>query len=210
MQNESLIALMAAALGLAFAFGAIAWWVRLSPLVGYVLAGLTVGVVAPGPTLHRAGADELIEIGLAMILFGVGLRFSLRQLTLVRAVAVPGALVQIGVGMLSGTSFAWAMGWSWTAGLAFGMSLSVSSTVVLTRALRRRRLLESERGRIANGWAMAENLAVIVALLIALGAAGRSGPWRTGLGPFGDTLAKFAILAVVLFVLAREVLPRLL
>jgi monovalent cation:H+ antiporter-2, CPA2 family len=146
-----LITTIVAGLGLAFVFGAIAQRLRVSSLVGYLLAGVAVGPHTPGFVADPALAAELAEIGIILLMFGVGLHFSLSDLLSVRTIAVPGALVQIGVATLLGLGLALSVGWTVGAGLVFGLALSVASTVVLTRAIQERRLLETQRGHIAVG-----------------------------------------------------------
>src|SRR5262249_42101510 len=147
--DTPLIATIVAGLGLAFVFGAIAQRLRLPPLVGYLLAGVAVGPVTPGFVADPALAPELAEPGLILPMFGVGLHFSLKDLLSVRAIALPGALVQIAVATLMGLGLGLSLGWSVGAGLVFGLALSVASTVVLLRAMQERHLMETERGRIA-------------------------------------------------------------
>jgi len=161
-----LITTIVAGLGLAFVFGAIAQRLRVSPLVGYLLAGVAVGPFTPGFVADPALAAELAEIGVILLMFGVGLHFSLNDLLSVRAIAVPGALVQIGAATLFGLGLALSMGWTVGAGLVFGLALSVASTVVLMRAIQQRRLMETERGRIAVGWLVVEDLAMVLALVL--------------------------------------------
>jgi len=161
-----LITTIVAGLGLAFVFGAIAQRLRVSPLVGYLLAGVAVGPFTPGFVADPALAAELAEIGVILLMFGVGLHFSLNDLLSVRAIAVPGALVQIGAATLFGLGLALSMGWTVGAGLVFGLALSVASTVVLMRAIQQRRLMETERGRIAVGWLIVEDLAMVLALVL--------------------------------------------
>lgn len=160
-----LITTIVAGLGLAFVFGAIAQRLRVSPLVGYLLAGVAVGPHTPGFVADVALAAELAEIGVILLMFGVGLHFSLNDLLSVRAIALPGALVQIGAATLLGLGLALAMGWSAGAGLVFGLALSVASTVVLMRALQERRLMETDRGKIAVGWLIVEDLVTVLALV---------------------------------------------
>jgi CPA2 family monovalent cation:H+ antiporter-2 len=144
-----LITTIVAGLGLAFVFGAIARRLRVSPLVGYLLAGVAVGPHTPGFVADAALASELAESGVILLMFGVGLHFSLKDLLSVRAIALPGALVQIAAATLLGLGLALAMGWTIGAGLVFGLALSVASTVVLMRSMQERRLMETERGHIA-------------------------------------------------------------
>ncbi|RWK60655.1 MAG: sodium:proton antiporter, partial [Mesorhizobium sp.] len=164
--DTPLIATIVAGLGLAFVLGAIANRFRIPPLVGYLIAGVLVGPNTPGFVADAGLANELAEIGVILLMFGVGLHFSLKDLLSVRAIAVPGAIVQIGFATALGAGLAWMLGWSMGAGLVFGLALSVASTVVLLRALQERRLIETERGRIAVGWLIVEDLAMVLALVL--------------------------------------------
>src|SRR5690349_1333461 len=153
--DTPLIATIVAGLGLAFVLGAIAHRLRVPPLIGYLLAGVLVGPYTPGFVADQALGSELAEIGVILLMFGVGLHFSLKDLLSVRAIAVPGAIVQMGFATALGAALAWFMGWPVGGGLVFGLALSVASTVVLLRALQERHLIDSEKGRIAVGWLIA-------------------------------------------------------
>src|SRR6187549_1523478 len=164
--DTPLIATIVAGLGLAFVFGTIAQRLKIPPLVGYLLAGVAVGPFTPGYVADQKLATELAELGIILLMFGVGLHFSLKDLLSVRAIAIPGAVVQIAVATLLGMALAHGFGWTFGAGLVFGLSLSVASTVVLLRAMQERRLIETERGRIAVGWLIVEDLAMVLALVL--------------------------------------------
>src|SRR4051794_37209845 len=164
--DVSLIATIVAGLGLAFILGIVAHRLRLSPLVGYLLAGVLIGPFTPGYVADQALAPQLAEIGVILLMFGVGLHFSLADLLAVKAIALPGAVGQIAIATLLGMGLAWAMGWPLGAGIVFGLALSVASTVVLLRALQERRLVETERGRIAVGWLIVEDLAMVLTLVL--------------------------------------------
>ena len=150
--NTPLISTVVVGLVLAFILGLIAQRIRVSPLVGYLLAGVFMGPFTPGYVADQNIANELAEIGIILLMFGVGLHFSLKDLLSVKNIAIPGAIVQITVATLLGIGLGEALGWSFGGGLVFGLALSVASTVVLLRALQERRLVDSERGRIAIGW----------------------------------------------------------
>ena len=156
--HTPLIATIAAGLGLAFIFGMLAHRLRLSPLVGYLIAGIAVGPFTPGFVADQELANQLAEIGVILLMFAVGLHFSLKDLMAVKAIALPGAVVQITVATVLGMALAWWLGWGVGAGLVFGLALSVASTVVLVRALQERRIIETERGKIAVGWLIVEDL----------------------------------------------------
>jgi monovalent cation:H+ antiporter-2, CPA2 family len=219
--DTPLIATIVAGLGLAFIFGAAAQRLRAPPLVGYLLAGIVVGPFTPGFVADQPLAAELAEIGIILLMFGVGLHFSLENLLSVRAIALPGAVVQIGVATLFGLGLALAMGWTVGGGLMFGLALSVASTVVLMRAVQERHLIETERGRIAVGWLIVEDLAMVLALVLlpalapVLGGssdAATSDPLavRLGLGLAGVlalTLIKVAVFIGLMLVVGRRVIP---
>ncbi|WP_205577194.1 cation:proton antiporter, partial [Pseudomonas aeruginosa] len=135
MHHTPLLTTLAAGFVLAFLFGALANRLRISPLVGYLLAGVLAGPFTPGYVADQALSQEIAELGVILLMFGVGLHFSLKDLLSVKAIAIPGALVQIGVATLLGIGLAKLLGWSFGGGLVFGLSLSVASTVVLLRAL---------------------------------------------------------------------------
>jgi CPA2 family monovalent cation:H+ antiporter-2 len=164
--NTSLIATIVAGIGLAFVFGALASRLRMSPLVGYLLAGVLIGPFTPGYVADQALAPQLAEIGVILLMFGVGLHFSLSDLLAVRAIALPGAVGQMAIATLLGMALAWALGWPVGGGLVFGLALSVASTVVLLRALQERRLIETEQGRVAVGWLIVEDLAMVLTLVL--------------------------------------------
>jgi len=207
-----LIATIAAGLVLAYLCGRLAHRLRVSPLVGYLLAGIAVGPFTPGFVADQALANELAEIGVILLMFGVGLHFSVGDLMRVKAIAVPGALVQMAVATGLGLMLALAMGWGFGAGIVFGLALSVASTVVLVRALQERRILDSERGRIAVGWLVVEDLAMVLALVLLPTLA----PVITGEGAanatemattIGLTLLKVSAFAAVMLLAGRRVIP---
>ena len=216
-----LIATIVGGIVLAFVLGAIANRLRVSPIVGYVLAGVVVGPHTPGFVADQALARELAEIGVILLMFGVGLHFSLKDLLSVRRIAVPGALTGISVGIVLGLVVSQLLGWSLGAGVVFGVSLSVASTVVLTRGLQERRELTSERGRIAVGWLVVEDLVMILALVLmpalsviggspgapaADNAAGSDGAGGV-LAALGITVGKVVGLIVAMLVIGRRVVP---
>lgn len=164
--DSPLIALLSIGFGLAFVFGAIATRLKLSPLVGYLIAGVVIGPFTPGFTADADLAGEVAEIGVILLMFGVGLHFSPRDLLSVRAVAVPVTLLQIAVTIAAGVGVALLFGWSVESGVVFGLALAVSSTVVALRALQERRLMQTERGKLAIGWLVVEDLAMVVAMVL--------------------------------------------
>jgi CPA2 family monovalent cation:H+ antiporter-2 len=164
--HTPLIATIVAGLVVAFFMGAIAHRLRVSPVAGYLFAGVLVGPFTPGFVADVALANELAELGVILLMFGVGLHFSLRDLLSVKNIAVPGALIQITVATLLGLGLALWLDWSFAAGLVFGLALSVASTVVLLRAMQARDLINTDRGRIAVGWLIVEDLAMVIALVL--------------------------------------------
>ncbi|MCD9006973.1 Kef family K(+) transporter [Luteimonas sp. XNQY3] len=164
--NTDLINIVAVGLGMAFVFGALANKLRLSPLVGYLVAGIVVGPFTPGFVADQDLANQLAEIGVMLLMFGVGLHFSLKDLMDVKSIAIPGAIAQITVATVLGWVLAWLMGWPMVSGFVFGLALSVASTVVLLRAMEERRLLDTRRGKIAVGWLIVEDLVMVLALVL--------------------------------------------
>ena len=206
-----LIATIAAGLMLAFILGLIAHRLRVQPLVGYLLAGVLVGPYTPGFEADPALAAELAEIGVILLMFGVGLHFSLKDLLSVARIAVPGAIGQIAVATLMGMALSWALGWSHLAGFVFGLALSVASTVVLIRALQDRHILETRRGRIAVGWLVVEDLAMVLALVLlpalASVTAGDGVPTSRIVFYLLVTLAKVSIFVAIMLIVGRRLIP---
>src|SRR5262245_50367459 len=164
--SVTLITTVAAALGLALLFGLIAVRLRLPALVGYLVAGIVIGPATPGFVADIELSQQLAEIGVMLLMFGVGLHFSIDDLLAVRRIAVPGAIGQIAVATTIGACLAYFWGWSLGAGFVFGLCLSVASTVVLLRALEDRNTLDSADGRIAVGWLIVEDLVTVLALVL--------------------------------------------
>ncbi|MEA9606791.1 YbaL family putative K(+) efflux transporter [Xanthomonas campestris pv. plantaginis] len=215
--DTSLIDIIAVGLAVAFILGTLAQKMKLSPLVGYLLAGVCVGPFTPGFVADQTMANQLSELGVMLLMFGVGLHFSLEDLMEVKWIAVPGALAQIVVATLLGWALAWSMGWPLIHGLVFGLALSVASTVVLLRALEERRLLDTQRGRIAVGWLIVEDLVMVIALVLlpalvnvlggSAGAAEHAGESTSLLAALGWTLLKMVAFVAVMLVVGRRVIP---
>jgi CPA2 family monovalent cation:H+ antiporter-2 len=209
--HTPLIATIAAGLMLAYLFGLLAHRLRIQPLVGYVMAGVVVGPFTPGFTADLELAAELAEIGVILLMFGVGLHFSLKDLMAVARIAVPGAIGQIVVATLMGAGLAHLLGWSPAAGLVFGLALSVASTVVMVRALQERHVLDTDRGRIAVGWLVVEDLAMVLALVLlpveALLVAGGDLPVSRIVFSALVTLAKVAVFVTLMLVIGRRFIP---
>jgi len=210
--DTSLIDIIAVGLAVAFVLGALAHRLRLSPLVGYLVAGMVVGPFTPGFVANQDLANQLSELGVMLLMFGVGLHFSLEDLLEVKWIAIPGAVVQITVATLLGWGLAWTLGWPWLNGLVFGLALSVASTVVLLRALEERRLLETQRGKIAIGWLIVEDLVMVLALVLlpalaqALGGDHGGGAMAIGMA-VGWTLLKMAAFVAVMLIVGRRAIP---
>ena len=210
--HTPLISTIVVGLVLALAFGVVAHRLRLSPLIGYLLAGVAVGPFTPGYVADQSLANELAEIGVILLMFGVGLHFSLKDLLSVRAIAIPGAVVQIVSATLLGMGLAHLLGWGIGGGLVFGLALSVASTVVLLRALQERRLIETERGHIAVGWLIVEDLAMVLTLVLLPAFAGlldtgTESDLRALLWPLALTLGKVAAFIAVMMIFGRRVIP---
>ncbi|MGH8078997.1 MAG: YbaL family putative K(+) efflux transporter [Lysobacter sp.] len=211
MHHTSLIAILVAGFVLAFIFGMIAQRLRLSPLVGYLIAGIIAGPFTPGFVGDQTLAPQLAEIGVILLMFGVGLHFSLGDLLEVKAIALPGAILQIAVATALGWGMAWYLGWSHGAGLVFGLALSVASTVVLLRALEERRLVETAKGRIAVGWLIVEDLAMVLALVLLPALSGLlKGEDTEGSAIWSQlfvTLAKVGAFVAFMLIVGRRVIP---
>jgi monovalent cation:H+ antiporter-2, CPA2 family len=213
-----LITLLAFGLVLAFLLGSVAWRLKLSPIVGYLLAGILAGPFTPGFVGDLELAPQLAEIGVILLMFGVGLHFSLGDLLKVRAIAIPGAMVQIAVATLLGWGLAAWLGWNAMQGLVFGLALSCASTVVLLRAMEDQRLLDTQRGRIAVGWLIVEDLVMVVVLVLlpalahSLDAGAQDERDGIGglLGTLGWTLGKVAAFVALMMLVGRRLIPWLL
>jgi CPA2 family monovalent cation:H+ antiporter-2 len=215
--DVSLIAMIAIGFGLAFIFGFIAHRLGLSPLVGYLVAGVAVGPFTPGFVADRALAGQLAEIGVMLLMFGVGLHFSVADLLAVRRLAIPGAVGQIVIATLIGVALTMAWGWSLGAGAVLGLSLSVASTVVLLKALEERNAVTTPNGRVAVGWLIVEDLAMVLTLVLlpafaeALGGRVASDAHGGGeenlLVSLAVTLAKVAAFVAIALAVGPRVMP---
>lgn len=222
--DTPLIATIVAGLSLAFLLGLLAQRLRLPMIAGYLMAGIILGPFTPGYVADQDLATELAELGVILLMFGVGLHFSLRDLMSVKSIAIPGAIGQILVATAAGTGLAVLMGWGIGAGLIFGLSLSVASTVVLLRALQDRDLVASDRGRIAVGWLIVEDVVMVLALVLIPPLAGLLGGLaqpvdgeaereviRLGFGPvtatLSVTLAKFLAFVAIMLIVGRKIIP---
>jgi CPA2 family monovalent cation:H+ antiporter-2 len=214
-QYTPLVATLVVGLVLAFIFGTIAHRLKASPLVGYLLAGVALGPYTPGFSIDQSLAPQLAEIGVILLMFGVGLHFSFRDLLSVKTIAIPGALAQITITSTLGTGLGQLMGWPLGSSVVFGLSLSVASTVVLLRALQERRLMDGELGRIAIGWLIVEDLAMVLTLVLLPAIAGsmkdgESVDVQVLAIAVAITLAKVGGFAALMLVIGRRVVPWLL
>ncbi len=227
MPHETpLIATIVAGLGLAFVLGLLAQRLKLPMLAGYLAAGVVIGPFTPGYVADLDLAAELAELGVILLMFGVGLHFSAKDLMSVRRIAIPGAVVQIALATLGGMGLGIALGWTWGASLIFGLSLSVASTVVLLRALQDRDLVQTPQGKIAVGWLIVEDLVMVLALVLIPPVAGllggESAPLEEGaeqvaelgMGPIAATLlitlVKVSAFVALMLVVGRRVIPAIL
>ena len=218
--NVSLISTIAAAFGLALILGFIASRLKLPPLVGYLIAGILIGPATPGFVADLELSAQLAEMGVMLLMFGVGLHFSIDELLSVRRIAVPGAIVQILTATLLGIAASTVWGWTVPAGIVLGLALSVASTVVLLRALEDRRLLETVNGRIAVGWLVVEDLVMVLVLVLlppmslwlggSAGDGDDSSTARSLLATLALTLGYIALFIALMLIVGRRLFPKLL
>ncbi|EEQ15657.1 Inner membrane protein ybaL [Yersinia frederiksenii ATCC 33641] len=191
--------------------GTLAHRLRISPLVGYLAAGVLAGPFTPGFVADTSLAPELAEIGVILLMFGVGLHFSLKDLLAVKAIAIPGAVAQIAVATLLGMGLSHLLGWDLMAGFVFGLCLSTASTVVLLRALEERQLIDSQRGQIAIGWLIVEDLAMVLTLVLLPAFAGVMGNETTSLSQLftelAITIGKVIAFITLMIVVGRRLVP---
>ncbi len=218
MEASPLIATLVLGIGLAFVFGALAHRLRLAPIVGYLVAGVVVGPFTPGFAADPGLAAQLADIGVILLMFGVGLHFSLTDLISVRHIAVPGALVQMTVVTTLGALLGSMLGYTVGGAIVFGLSLAISSTVVLTRSFQDRHLMETERGHIAVGWVIVQDVTTVLALVLLPPLAGQFGgdaastafnPWDLVVA-LGVTFGTLAVFTALLFLVGRRLIPLML
>lgn len=210
MEKYALISTIVLGLVLAFMFGFVAHRLKLSPIVGYLLAGVAVGPYTPGFVGDSDLALQLAEIGVILLMFGVGLKFSLEDLWSVRGVALPGALVQMGVATGLGFGLGQLIGLSAAESIVLGISLSVASTVVLLRALEERKLTKTENGRICVGWLVVEDVAIVLAIVLlpTFVAISEGGGLSEAAGArLLETLLKIAAFVALMLVVGARVFP---
>lgn len=209
--STPLITTIVGGLVLAYLLGMIAQRLKISPLVGYLAAGVLAGPFTPGFVADTNLAPELAEIGVILLMFGVGLHFSLKDLLAVKAIAIPGAIVQIAAATLLGLGLSMIFGWSIFSGIVFGLCLSTASTVVLLRAMEERQLIDSQRGQIAIGWLIVEDLAMVLALVLLPAAAGIMGNNDASISQLllelGLTIGKVIAFILIMIIIGRRVIP---
>lgn len=210
--STPLITTIVGGLVLAFLLGMLANRLRISPLVGYLVAGVLAGPFTPGFVADTSLAPELAEIGVILLMFGVGLHFSLKDLMAVKNIAIPSAIAQIAVATLLGMGLSSLLGWDLVTGLVFGLCLSTASTVVLLRALEERQLIDSQRGQIAIGWLIVEDLAMVLTLVLLPAFAGIMGEGQNMqlkdlLIELGITLGKVIAFITIMIVVGRRLVP---
>lgn len=209
-----LVSTLTIGLVLAFSLGLLAHRLKLPPLVGYLIAGVAIGF-APGVGADQNIANQLAEVGVILLLFGVGLHFSVQDLLSVRAIAISGAVVQGLVALPLGMAVGWGLGWSPAAGFIFGLALSVASTVVLLRMLQERRLVDTERGKITVGWLIVQDIAMVLALVLLPAITGlfegEAPPdTATMLRQVAEVIGKLVIFSVVMLLVGKKLIPMLL
>ncbi|AYA40993.1 Kef family K(+) transporter [Xenorhabdus nematophila] len=199
---------------LAYLLGMLAQRLKISPLVGYLVAGVLAGPFTPGFVADTSLAPELSEIGVILLMFGVGLHFSLKDLLAVKSIAIPGAIAQIAVATLLGVGLSALLGWRLFSGIVFGLCLSTASTVVLLRALEERQLIDSQRGQIAIGWLIVEDLAMVLALVLLPAAAGILESKNADIGQLfiglSITIGKVIAFILLMIFVGRRLIPWLL
>lgn len=210
--STPLITTIVGGLALAYILGMIAQRLKISPLVGYLAAGVLAGPFTPGFVADTSLAPELAEIGVILLMFGVGLHFSLKDLMAVKAIAIPGAIAQITVATLLGLGLSAFFGWGLFSGIVFGLCLSTASTVVLLRALEERGLIDSQRGQIAIGWLIVEDLAMVLALVLLPAIANMlESSDQTNISQLminlGITIGKVVAFILIMMIVGRKLIP---
>jgi CPA2 family monovalent cation:H+ antiporter-2 len=208
MDELNVLMTFAGGLAAALVLGYVAQRLKLSPIVGYLLAGIAVGPFTPGFTANQAVAEQFAEIGVILLLFGIGLRFHLQELIAVWRIAVPGALIQSGFSTALMVLLLRLLGWSWSSGIVLGLAISVASTVVMALVLAERRDLHAPIGHIAIGWTVVEDILTVTYLLLLPLVFGPGGGGREAGNALALTALKIAGLAASVVVLGRWVIPR--
>ena len=213
-EMSPLIGILVIGLGLAFVMGTAAQRLKLPPLVGYLLAGVVIGPFTPGFIADSHLTQQLADVGVILLMFGVGLHFKPRDLLEVKGTVLPGAVLQMAAVTALGVSAGYLLGWPLAQGLVFGLCLSVASTVVVMRALQDRRLMETGRGRIAIGWLVVQDLLVVLVLVLLppIAALLKGGDVNTAvvLKSLGLTFGKLALFAGLMLIIGRRIIPAML
>ncbi len=213
IEQTPLIATIVGCIVIGFIFGTLANKLKMPPLIGYLLAGILVGPYTPGFVADMHLAQELAEIGVILLMFGVGLHFSLKDLLAVKSIAIPGAILQILFATLLGLGLTWSLGWPLGQGLIFGLALSCASTVVLLAALQEHNLLSTRRGQIAIGWLIVEDIIMVLALVlipVLAGSLRQSGPVQDIAGiitTLSITIGKIVAFVAVMLIFGKRAIP---
>lgn len=210
LHNVDLILTLAGGLSAALVLGFITQKLRMSPIVGYLLAGIIVGPYSPGFVADADTASQCAEIGIILLMFGVGLHFHLKDLLAVQRIVLPGAAAQIGAATLLGMVVSHGFGWSWAAGAVFGMAISVASTVVLTRVLSDNKALHTTTGHVALGWLVVEDLFTILLLVLLPAIVGGNEQSESVWHVLAVTTLKLGALVVFALVVGQRIIPKLL
>lgn len=210
MEDIGIILALAGGLGAALVFGYLTHRLGLSPIVGYLLAGVVIGPHTPGFIADPEIAEQLAEVGVILLMFGVGLQFHAEELLAVKRVAIPGAAAGISVATLLGATAATLFGWNWTSSLVFGLTLSVASTVVLVRVLSETKELHASSGHIAIGWLVVEDLLTVVMLVLLPTLVGTTATATGVLGNVALALGKVGLLVAFVVVAGMRAIPKLL
>jgi monovalent cation:H+ antiporter-2, CPA2 family len=210
MHDVELLSTLTGCLAVALVFGYLTQRVGMSPIVGYLLAGIAVGPHTPGFVADQKLAEQFAEIGVILLMFGVGLQFHIKELLLVRRVAIPGAVIQSLVATLLGALVTHAFGWDWAAGIVFGLAISVASTVVMMRVLEDNEDLHSPAGHIAVGWLVVEDLLTVVVLVLLPALSSVNGPAHRIPLDLGLALVKITVLVAFTLFFGGRIIPWLL
>jgi len=212
-EQTPLIATIVGCIVIGFIFGTLANKLKMPPLIGYLVAGILVGPYTPGFVADGHLAQELAEIGVILLMFGVGLHFSVKDLMAVKSIAIPGALLQILSATLLGLGLTWSMGWPIGQGLIFGLALSCASTVVLLAALQERNLLSTRRGQIAIGWLIVEDIIMVLALVLipvladCLSGSGQVQDLTAIITTLSITIGKIVAFVAVMLIFGKRAIP---
>jgi len=206
MHEVDLVLTLAGGLTAALVCGVITNWLGLSPLVGYLIGGMLVGPHTPGFVANQTLADQLAEIGVILLMFGIGLHFHLEDLLAVKRIAILGALGQVAIATVLGGLIGAQAGWGWEGALIFGLAMAVASTVVMLRLLEGQQAIRSPAGRIAIGWLVVEDLLTVLALVLLPGLANRAGGSELALG-LGLTVVKIIVMILLVYVGGKRLIP---